>query len=180
MGYVEETGAAQHMRDARITTIYEGTTGIQAGDLTGRKILRDGGEAMEDLMADVRRTDGELSRHGANLTVVRSALEEGLGALQGATRWLLENYQRDSAVAGAASFNLLMLTGVVTAGWQMARGALAAQDALAAGNGDESFYRTRLVTAQFYAEHIMPKALSYARAIEAGSETTMALHDEDF
>ncbi len=180
MGYVEETGAAQYLRDARITTIYEGTTGIQANDLAGRKVLRDGGEAMRSLIEDMRGTVAELAEAGDEFTVLRGALEEGVDALRSATEWLLEHAASDPHAQGSAGVNLLMLTGTVAGGWLLARGALAAQALLEGGAADTEYLHARKVTARFFAEHWLPKARALQAAIEAGSETLMVLEESQF
>jgi len=180
MGYIEETGAAQHFRDARITTIYEGTTGIQAADLIGRKILRDRGESLQAFIADVAKTDAELSRHAESLAVIRVGLKDACQALIGATEWLFGNFSRDAHVPGAVSFNLLMLMGTVAGGWQLARAAVVAADKLDAGADDKEFLEAKIITARFFAEQVLPMADAYRRAVESGSESTMALSEDQF
>ena len=180
MGYVEETGAAQHFRDARITTIYEGTTGIQARDLIGRKILGDDGRALRSLIADVSSTDVELAACGDELTTIRAALNEACQDLVGASEWLFANYERNADLPGAASFNLLMLMGTLAGGWQMARAAAAATRLLAGGNADKGFCEAKIITARFYAEQVMPLVGAYRKAVESGSETVMALSEDQF
>ncbi len=180
MGYVEETGAAQHLRDARITTIYEGTTGIQAADLVGRKILHDNGVALRSLIAEMRQADDELAEQGDQLATIRITLREGVDDLTAATDWLLENHERDADIPGAVSNSFLMLIGTLAGGWQMARAAAAAARRIVAGDADKSFYEAKIITARFYAEQIVPVACSYRKAIESGSETVMALSEEQF
>lgn len=180
MGYVEETGAAQHFRDARITTIYEGTTGIQAADFVGRKILRDGGAALRDLIAEMNATVSDLPRHGEKLGSVRLALEQGIASLISAGQWLAANFSRHPGVAGAVSWHLLMLTGTVVGGWQLARAAAAASDELTAPGKDRAFLETKILLARFYAEQILPFALAHGRAIEAGCEPLLAFPEEQF
>ncbi len=180
MGFVEETGAAQHMRDARITTIYEGTTGIQAGDLIGRKILRDGGKALTALIGDMQATVADLERHGERLGTIHAGLQTAVGELAAAARWLAENFARDADTPGAVSFNFLMLMGTVAGGWQMARAASVAVEELAAGAEDESFFAAKIVSARFYAEQVLPLAGAYRAGIEAGADTIMALSDDQF
>jgi len=179
MGYVEETGAAQYLRDARITTIYEGTTGIQANDLAGRKVLRDGGQAMRELIGDMRATLESL-REPDKFSVIASSLEAGIEALEQATAWLLEHGDSDPHAMGSAGVNLLMLTGTLAGGWQLARGALAANALLDAGDTDRDYLEAKLVTARFYAEHLLPRTQAYLQAILAGSETLMMLREEQF
>ncbi len=180
MGYIEETGAAQFFRDGRIITIYEGTTGIQANDLVGRKIVRDGGQAMRDLLTDIETVESALDGAGEACAGIKGALSEGRAALARATDWLLETHPNDVHAAGSAAVNLLMLMGTVVGGWQMARAALAAHAKLESNEGDAKFYQSKLITARFYAEHVLPRSGSYLAAVLAGSESIMALDDEYF
>ncbi|HVC53386.1 MAG TPA: acyl-CoA dehydrogenase [Stellaceae bacterium] len=160
MGYIEETGAAQHLRDARIAPIYEGTNGIQANDLVGRKLGRDQGEAARAFFAEIAATlpglDGELAS-------VRARLAEGLAALERATAVLLA---AEPAAAAAGSVPYLALFGTVTGGWLMARIAGAAQARRAA---DPRFAAAKLATARFYADHILAQAPGYLPAIETSA-----------
>ena len=177
MGYVEESGAAQHFRDARITTIYEGTTGIQAADLVGRKLIRDGGQAMANLIAEINGTIRDLGGAGdAGLTAVANRLAGGLTALEKATAWVLEHHAADASSPGAASVNYMMLAGTVCGGWQMARAARAVLK-----NGmDAKFRQGKLATARFYMEHILPRSLAHLEAVLAGHESIMALGEDQF
>ncbi len=176
MGFIEETGAAQILRDSRITPIYEGTTGIQAGDLVGRKILRDGGAVLEEFINHMRSLDNELgAADDASLQRIRSALLEGIDAVAQARDWLLASAREDPRLPAAASVPMLHLVGTVTGGWLMARAALAARRRLDDGEGDAAFYRAKIVTAEFFACHEMPHAQGYLRAIRDGSEATLAL-----
>jgi alkylation response protein AidB-like acyl-CoA dehydrogenase len=179
MGYVEETGAAQHFRDARITTIYEGTTGIQANDLVGRKILRDQGKALADLVADLRATDAALATY-AELATIRKAHADGCAAVEAAARWLAAHAGDSPSTPGAASYHMLMLLGIVTGGWQLARSAVVASQRLAEGAADAAFYRAKILTATFYAEQVTPQATAHLRALESGAATLNALPDEQF
>jgi len=173
MGYVEETGAAQYMRDARILTIYEGTTGIQAGDLVGRKILRDGGAALTAMLSEIDATVLAGRKAGSDHAVIGTALGEGTDAVRRALAWLLKNNATNPANPGAVSYHFLMLLGTVTGGWQMARAGLAAQGQLDAGTVDGEFYTGKVQTARFYAEQVLPRAVAHARSIESGSETML-------
>ena len=176
MGFVEETGAAQHMRDARILTIYEGTTGIQALDLVGRKILGDSGKALKDLLQDIRVFCKELASEGDGLADIRDVLSAAVDDLQQSVTWLLKNAPADQNVPGAAAVNMLMQIGTVVGGWEMARAALAAGRKLSSGTEqDTAFCEAKIITANFYFEHIMPRTIAYARAATAGSESTMAM-----
>ncbi len=177
MGFVEETGAAQHMRDARILPIYEGTTGIQAIDFVGRKIMADEGKAMSELIADIRLLDSALVAD-EQLTAIRTGLSKGADQLESATAWLLKEGPLDPNTAGSASVNLLMLTGLVVGGWQMARAALAIVNG--AASDDPTFAEAKLVTARFYAQHIMPEASGLAEAAMAGADSVMSLPDDAF
>ena len=178
MGYIEETGAAQHFRDARITSIYEGTNGIQAQDLVGRKIIRDNGKAIRELIREIRQPIAELSTTDVNQTVIKRALGDATEKLEQATDWLLQNYRDDPDVPGSVALNFLMLMGFVCGGWQMARAALIAT-ASSHSSGDD-FYRSKIVTARFYAEHYLPRTSGYISSIRAGSESIMALDEEQF
>ena len=137
MGYVEETGIAQHFRDARITTIYEGTTGIQANDLVGRKILMDGGESLGVLLDEIEQTASELGEH-ADLADLGSALAGAVDEARSATRWLLENAPKDPLAAGSAGVNLLLELGYLCGGWLMGQSALRASSLLDAGGRDRA------------------------------------------
>ena len=180
MGFIEETGAAQYFRDARITTIYEGTTGIQALDLVGRKTLRDAGRAQAELLADMRADVEALAEAGPELDEVHAALVKGLNAHEQAVKYLLGHFQGDPDLPGSAAFNMLMLMGTVAGGWQMGRAALRARQALDRGEDGDGFYRTKLTTARFYARHIMPRAQAYLGAALAGSEDVMSLSEAEF
>lgn len=177
MGYVEETGAAQHMRDARILTIYEGTTGIQAADFVGRKILADDAQAIGALIDEMQSVAKQLAGH-EQLTEIHTALSEAATLLRDATSSMLERAAHDANAAGAASANLLMLTGVVVGGWQMALAGLAIQQGAAAD--DVPFGEAKLLSIRFYAQHIMPKAYGYAKSAMAGADSVMSFPESAF
>jgi len=177
MGFVEETGAAQHMRDARVLPIYEGTTGIQALDFVGRKILADEGRSIGVLLAEMTALDAELAGD-ERLAEIRAALTDGVEQLQSATSWLLEQGPLNPNTAGSASVNMLMLTGMVVGGWQMALAALAITKG--AASDDRAFADAKLVTARFYGQHILPRASGFAAAAMAGADAVMALAEESF
>lgn len=181
MGFVEETGAAQHMRDARITTIYEGTTGIQAGDLVGRKIAREGGRTIQRVIAQMVEV-GELlaKQDDANLRGVGNALGNCTQALSSAVQFVVETYERDPkrVLAGAVPF--LELFGIVAGGWQMGRSALAASRLLGQGEDDSAFLRTKILTARFYADHFLSRVSGLASTVALGSEAAMAMADDSF
>jgi 3-(methylthio)propanoyl-CoA dehydrogenase len=168
MGYIEETGVAQHFRDARIAPIYEGTNGIQAMDLVGRKLPMRAGGAVGDYLARIEGLDAELAAAGEDLASIRTALSEGVSALRTATDWLLANGMANplDALAGATPY--LRLFSVVTGGWTMARQALAATAALAdASPADKAFYEGKVLTARFFCEQLMPQAVGLVPAITA-------------
>ncbi len=181
MGFVEETGAAQHLRDARITTIYEGTTGIQANDLVGRKLAAEKGMTAKAVIGELRAFDARLAgvSHPA-LGVIRRALAEGVTALSEATDWLLETYPHNAKAAAAGAVPYLKLWGTVAGGWQMARAALVAKQRLDDGAEDFDFYRGKLGTARFYAEHILPLAHVHRQAVVNGSASVLALEEAQF
>jgi len=180
MGFIEETGAAQYLRDSRIAPIYEGTNGIQAIDLLGRKLLRDGGGAMSDLLDEMEQVDAELvATQDADCVAVQKSLAGARAALRSATEWLLDpgNNDMDSKFAGATPF--LHLTGTVVGGWLMARSALAAHRK-AANGGERSFLEAKIVTARFYAEHVLPRAHALLPEITEGSGSVLALAEDQF
>jgi hypothetical protein len=179
MGYVEETGVAQFYRDARIASIYEGTDGIQAIDLVGRKLLRDGGATVSAFVSDMRSVDAPLANAGEELAVVRQALARGLDELVQCSTYLLSGERKDPELAGAAAFDYMMLVGTVIGGWQLARGALVALEQQGAG-GDRVFADVQVVMARFYAEHVLPRCAAHAAAVRAGSASKMALAAENF
>jgi alkylation response protein AidB-like acyl-CoA dehydrogenase len=169
MGFIEETGVAQTLRDARITSIYEGTTGIQANDLVGRKLGRDRGAAMSALLGDTLRELNDLKGADATMRSVRNATIEAITVLRDATEALRAQVAETPARAYAVSVPYLHLCGRVLGGAMMARSAAIASARLAGGGaGDEKFYRAKLQTARFYAEHLLPQSLSLLRIIKSG------------
>ncbi len=181
MGFIEETGAAQHLRDARIATIYEGTTGIQANDLIGRKIAREGGATVKGWLKHLAQFDAELAK-SANPDVarVRSTLAAGAKAVGEAVDWLLANFGGDVRAASAGAVPFLRLMGIVAGGWQMARAALVAERKLAAGEGDQAFYKAKIVTARFYADHLLVQAPALRDTVLNGGAGAMALDEDQF
>jgi alkylation response protein AidB-like acyl-CoA dehydrogenase len=175
MGFIEESGVPQHLRDARITPIYEGTNGIQAMDLVGRKLPLGGGEVVTELLAMIAMLDPVLLRGGAELSTIRSNLAEALTALADSTNWVMRHGVENplDALAGATPY--LRMFSLVTAGWLMAKQALAAQAHLAAGTGDRAAMAAKLATARFFCEHILPQALGLSAAVSAGHDVTMAV-----
>ena len=179
MGFIEETGASQHMRDARITTIYEGTTGIQANDLIGRKLARDGGAAMKRLIATMGDDAATLGAHDGDavLGAIAAALGTGLRSLTEATDWLLAAPAREAA-AGAVPY--LKLCGTVIAGWLMARAADAATAQLARGDAEADFLAAKRITALHYTLHVLPQAGALRDTVLHGAATTLGLSDAQF
>ncbi len=166
MGFIEETGAAQYVRDARITTIYEGTTGIQSNDLIGRKIGRDGGAAMNALLADMSR---ELE--GLEASHTQKAALEAVGLLKDATQSLLKALSSRPDAAMAVSVPYLMLCGYTMGGWLLAK-----SSAIAAKNlqgPDKAFYESKVHTARFYADQVLPNTLALARVVTSGAESVI-------
>jgi hypothetical protein len=168
MGYIEETGAAQHYRDIRIAAVYEGTNGIQAMDLVGRKLPMRGGGVIADFLAGIESTAGEMSSSEGDAATIGKRLADAHAVLKSTTDWLLANGSADpgNTLAGATPY--LRMCGIVTGGWLLARSALAAERHLDAGEGDADFLRQKLVTAKFYAEQLLPQAAGLAPAVTAG------------
>jgi butyryl-CoA dehydrogenase len=181
MGFIEETGAAQHYRDARILPIYEGTTAIQANDLVGRKTVRDGGVTAKGILAQVRKTEEELCVHAAgDLAAIRKQLAIGIKALDEVVDYMAANAKSDIKGVFAGSVPYLKLAGVVLGGWQMARAALIAERKLQAGEGDARFYQAKIATARFFADHVLSQAAGYRAAIVEGSAGVLALAEDQF
>ncbi|WP_420106433.1 acyl-CoA dehydrogenase [Herbaspirillum huttiense] len=179
MGFIEETGAAQHYRDARILPIYEGTTAIQANDLVGRKTVRDGGAVAKGIIAQVRQTVAEL-QGDAQLQPIAARLAGAADALEQVVGYVVANVKSDIKAVFAGSVPYLKMAGVVLGGWQMARAAAIAAAKLKSGEGDGKFYEAKLATARFYAEQILPQALAYRTAIVDGGAAVMALAEDQF
>ena len=171
MGFVEETGAAQYLRDARITTIYEGTTGIQAMDLVGRKIAREGGATAKAWLGELKKLDARLAGHAE----IRKALAEGVKAVEDCVDFIVGAKDPRAQFAGAVPF--LKLMGIVAGGWQMARAALAAEKKL---SEDKGFYEAKIATVRFYADHVLVQAPGLRNTVVNGAAGVMALSEEQF
>ncbi|HEX7443341.1 MAG TPA: acyl-CoA dehydrogenase, partial [Acidimicrobiales bacterium] len=175
MGYVEESGVPQHFRDARITPIYEGTNGIQAMDLVGRKLPMRAGGVVTDFLATIGALDAELDKAGPDLASIRSNLAEALTVLSDTSAWLMEHGMADvrDALAGATPY--LRMFSLVTGGWLMARQALVAKSLLEAGTGDAGLLAAKVVTARFYAEQLLPAVKGLASPVTAGHADLFAV-----
>jgi alkylation response protein AidB-like acyl-CoA dehydrogenase len=181
MGYIEETGIAQQYRDVRITSIYEGTTGIQALDMVGRKLLRDMGKTAMRVVGDIKTFAASLeSSTDADVGVIREQLVKGLDALVAASTAIGKNAVGNLPTSMACSVPYLKLWGVVAGGWQMARAAQIAATKIAAGDPESDFYTAKLTTARFYADHVLSQAAWLQHEIVHGSESVMRLSDEQF
>jgi 3-(methylthio)propanoyl-CoA dehydrogenase len=180
MGFIEETGAAQYLRDARILTIYEGTTAIQANDLVGRKTARDGGRTAKAVAAQIAATEAELARSdSAAAQSMGKRLRAGREAFEQAVDFVATNSKSNPNAVFAGSVTYLMLAGIVVAGWQMARALLVAQQRLAEGS-DTTFMAAKIATARFYAEHVLSKAPGLRDAIVDGADSVTGLALESF
>jgi hypothetical protein len=180
MGFIEETGAAQYLRDARILTIYEGTTAIQANDLVGRKTARDGGRTAQAIAAQVERTEQALAQSGsADARAVARRLGAARQAFLDAVGFIVQQGKGAPNAVFAGSVPYLMLAGTLVAGWQLGRSLLVAQDLLPKGQ-DTGFLRAKIATARFYADHLLAKAPGLRDAIVEGADSVMALPPEAF
>ena len=178
MGYIEETGAAQHLRDAKILAIYEGTTAIQANDLVGRKTVRDGGQLAHSIVAQMLQTASRLQAHGApQAQAIASSLSAAAQALAQSIEFMVQHAKSAPNAAYAGSVPYLLLAGNAVAGWQMAESWLAA-DSL--GAEDQAFAKAKKITAAFYAQHLLPRCAAAADSICNGAESVMALANADF
>ena len=176
MGYIEETGAAQHLRDARITAIYEGTTAIQANDLIGRKIAREKGVTIKGVIAEMRaaatQLDGDLALIGARQNAAVDALEK-------AVDWIVANLSAEPKAAHAGAVPFLYLFGIVAGGWQMGRAAVIARSRLASGETDP-FWAAKLATTRFFADHFLTQAQGLAESVVAGAAGSLEIADDCF
>ena len=182
MGFIEETGAAQHLRDARITTIYEGTTGIQAGDLVGRKIAREGGATARAVIGELRKFDEALGRSSnADIKAIRATLAAGVTAVSECVDFIVSNAGKDVKAVFAGAVPFLKLMGIVAGGWQLARAALVSEEKLKAGKDvDRAFYEAKIATARFFADHVLVQAPALRNTIVNGGAAVMVLSDDQF
>jgi alkylation response protein AidB-like acyl-CoA dehydrogenase len=180
MGFIEETGVAQYYRDAKILTIYEGTTAIQANDLVGRKTSRDGGQTARAIAAQIEDTEADLNTNGsADALAVARRLQSARLAFLEVVAFVADQTRASPNAVFAGSVPYLMLAGNLMAGWQLARALLVAQEQLAQGV-DEAFMRAKLVTARFYADHLLTRAPGLRDAILDGADSVTGLALESF
>ena len=181
MGFIEETGAAQHYRDSKILTIYEGTTAIQANDLVGRKTVRDGGAVAKSLVKQVRAVEAQLGEvQGEEFAAIARQLKLGSAALEEVVDFVVANAKLDVRAVFAGSVLYLKLAGIVLGGWQMGRAALVAQQKLQSGEGDVAFFKAKIATARFFADHVLSGAGGLRTAIVEGAAGVLALEVEQF
>lgn len=180
IGYIEETGIAQQYRDVRITTIYEGTTGIQALDLVGRKLIRDMGATATTVIKSMKKFTGELeAAENDDVKHIRAELDKAIDTLAEVSQWIGMNAMGDLKKAFACSVPYLKLWGIVAGGHQMARAARISEQKIAAGDSDP-FYAAKIATARFYADHVLAQALFLKHQITQGSGDVMTLTEEQF
>jgi len=176
MGFIEETGTAQHYRDARITTIYEGTTGIQANDFIGRKMARDKGAGLKSLMADIDVTIQALKASSdERLQLIGSQLAAASDNVGEVVEWMLSNAQAHQSAGGAVP--LLMAAGTLVGGWLQGKSALAAVEALAGGSSDTEFLEEKIGVAQYFAGGVLPEVLSLCAVAGQGGELVNVLSE---
>jgi alkylation response protein AidB-like acyl-CoA dehydrogenase len=178
-GYIREHGVEQYVRDARIAQIYEGTNGIQALDLVGRKLGKDGGRAVQRffqlLSSEIADASGEEA-----LKPFLAELSRSVGDLQSSTKWLMDNGLANPNQAGAAAYPYMTMMGIVSVGLMWLRIARAAKSALGNGTQDRGFYEAKLVTARFFADRVMPETGALRRKIESGADSLMAMPADAF
>ena len=180
MGFIEETGAAQHYRDAKILTIYEGTTAIQANDLVGRKTARDGGGTAKAIAAQIEKTEADLRADGsADAQAFAKRLAAARQAFLDVVDFIVAQSASNPNAAYAGSVPYLMLSGNLMAGWQMARALLAAQSEQAAGH-DSEFMASKIATCRFYADHLLSRVPGLRDGIVEGADSVTALALEAF
>ncbi len=181
MGFIEETGAAQYYRDAKILTIYEGTTAIQANDLVGRKTARDGGQTAKAIAQQVVATEGDLAKQdGVAAQAMLTRLRAARLAFEQTVDFVVSGAKSSPNAVFAGSVPYLMLAGNLVAGWQLARALLVAERQLAEGRGDAAFLQAKIATARFYADHILSRAPGVRDAIVEGADSVNALALEAF
>ena len=179
MGYVEETGAAQHFRDSRITTIYEGTTGIQANDLISRKVIRDQGEELRRLIAEISSEIKALDSNEQRLQLIKEYMIHSIAMIEKSLDYILQEHPKDPFLAGSVSYNFLMMMGTFMGGWVASRSAAIAIMNLK-NTEDSEFYEAKLVSSTFFIEQCLPLVDSYSKSLMSGSVSTMTLTEDQF
>jgi 3-(methylthio)propanoyl-CoA dehydrogenase len=181
MGFVEETGAAQYYRDSRISTIYEGTTGIQANDLVGRKVGREGGQTAFAFIKEMEKLVPMLeAANDVNLKAFSKQFATGLKEFKRATEWIALTFPTNQGAVNAGSVHYLKLAGTVSGGWMMGRAALIAAKQLAAGEGDADFLKAKIITTRFYGDHIVTLSSGFADAITMGADSVLQMEEAYF
>ncbi len=181
MGYIEETGLAQHMRDARVLAIYEGTNGIQANDLVFRKLARDSGAAFLAFIDEMDAFMPKLVKlPGDDCMTIYKHLDNAINALRVSGKWLAWKAKEDASVAAAVAAPFLRLFGNTAGGYYLAKSAALAQEELASRAGDPNFLNAKLMTARFYAEHVLPHCVALAATVVEGSGATLAMPEDAF
>ncbi len=181
MGYIEETGAAQHLRDARIAAIYEGTNGIQANDLIGRKIGRDGGKAVTVLTEQIRQFLDQLAEQSSNdLQTIHRQLTRALDALEQANSWIVKTFPQAPTQVAAGAAPYLDLLGRTTGGWLLAKSAMIAEQRLTDGNGDPKYLNGKILSARFFADHVLSTAQGLSDTVVSGCQAIEAIDESLF
>ena len=166
---MEETGAAQHLRDARIASIYEGTNGIQAIDLVGRKVAREKGHSVAVLIEEIRRFQPDTSN--PDMASISKRLETATMELERATAWIVETFENDTNAVLSGAVSYLDLLGTTLGGWMMGRSAEIALQKLEDGIGDPEFYKAKVVSARFFADQVLVEAPSHSEKIVSGASS---------
>ena len=179
MGYVEETGAAQHFRDSRITTIYEGTTGIQANDLISRKVIKDQGKELRRLIAEISTEIKALDSNEQRLQLIKEYMIHSIAMIEKSLDYILQEHPKDPFLAGSVSYNFLMMMGTFMGGWVASRSAALAIMNLK-NTEDSEFYEAKLVSSTFFIEQCLPLVDSYSKSLMSGSVSTMTLTEDQF
>ena len=181
MGYIEETGAAQHMRDARVLAIYEGTNGIQANDLIFRKMLRDNGSSFNDLLREIEEFMPDLKRQtGDDCASMLKHLTNALIDLKNCGAWVLQYTKEDALKAAAGATPFLRLMSNVVGGYYLIKSAVIAQQFLATRSGDPNYLTSKIMTARFYAEHVLPQTAALSLTVREGGSVTLSMAEEAF
>ncbi len=181
MGFIEESGAPQHLRDARITAIYEGTNGIQANDLVGRKIAYDQGAAVNTLIASIRAFDHELAgSQNQALKDMGKVLDSSVDVLETTSNWVVQTYGSAPEEVAAGAVPFLRLTGLVCGGWLLIRGAATAQNKIESGEGNPDFLRMKIITARFFVDHLLVQCASLGQTVMTGGSIIASVTENDF